>query len=421
MSTSVTTGPNEPRQSEATRARVRRTVWVTATMAVCVVVACSYGLLSANPYRGISEATRVSARAQDALSLVVVPVLLIAATRGGRSRRAHLVWLGLVAYLAYSYAIYLIGLPMNRCFLVYVAIELLAGAALIDGVVRLRPAGWMRCPSRRLERGTGWFLVVTGSLFAALWLTVLVPFAFGGPEPTPQGPAVRRTRSSSWTLSSRCRAWWRSESSCSGPGRRTPLAVVVLVKIVTLFTVLWAGVAVQAMTDVPVHLEADAGPSALLLAVSGWLTLRWLGHIRAGDGPFVRDTLWELDSAGRDRRASNIRRGAEMKALRLRSWQNGPALEEVPVPSPGTGEVLVRVGGAGACHSDLHLMYEFPPGTVPWTPPFTLGHENAGWVQELGEGVDGLEVGQPVAVGGGVGLRALQPLSRGTRDVLRPS
>jgi propanol-preferring alcohol dehydrogenase len=92
-----------------------------------------------------------------------------------------------------------------------------------------------------------------------------------------------------------------------------------------------------------------------------------------------------------------------MKALRLRSWQNGPALEEVPVPSPGTGEVLVRVGGAGACHSDLHLMYEFPPGTVPWTPPFTLGHENAGWVQELGAGVDELEVGQPVAVVGAWG------------------
>lgn len=92
-----------------------------------------------------------------------------------------------------------------------------------------------------------------------------------------------------------------------------------------------------------------------------------------------------------------------MKALRLRSWQNGPALEEVPVPLPGTGEVLVRVGGAGACHSDLHLMYEFPPGTVPWTPPFTLGHENAGWVHELGEGVDELEVGQPVAVVGAWG------------------
>ena len=72
----------------------------------------------------------------------------------------------------------------------------------------------------------------------------------------------------------------------------TPLAVVALVKIVTFFAALWAGVAVQAMTDVPVHLAADAGPSALLLAVSAWLTLRWLGHIRAGDGPFLRDALW---------------------------------------------------------------------------------------------------------------------------------
>ena len=51
-----------------------------------------------------------------------------------------------------------------------------------------------------------------------------------------------------------------------------------------------------------------------------------------------------------------------MKALRLTSWLNGPVFEDVPVPSPASGEVLVRVGGAGACHSDLHLMYEFTPG-----------------------------------------------------------
>ena len=44
-----------------------------------------------------------------------------------------------------------------------------------------------------------------------------------------------------------------------------------------------------------------------------------------------------------------------------------------------------------------------PAGHVPWTPPFTLGHENAGWVQELGEGVDELEVSQPVAVVGAWG------------------
>ena len=45
--------------------------------------------------------------------------------------------------------------------------------------------------------------------------------------------------------------------------------------------------------------------------------------------------------------------GALRKALRLNAWKSDPALEEVPVPEPGTGEVLVQVGGAGACHSDL--------------------------------------------------------------------
>ena len=47
-------------------------------------------------------------------------------------------------------------------------------------------------------------------------------------------------------------------------------------------------------------------------------------------------------------------------------------------------EVVVRIGGAGACHSDLHLMHEFPPGLLPFDPPFTLGHENAGWVESVG-------------------------------------
>jgi alcohol dehydrogenase, propanol-preferring len=92
-----------------------------------------------------------------------------------------------------------------------------------------------------------------------------------------------------------------------------------------------------------------------------------------------------------------------MKALRLKSWKSEPVLDEVPVPEPGPGEVLVQVGAAGACHSDLHLMYDFEPGVLPWTPPFTLGHENAGWVHTLGPGVRGLEVGQPVAVVGAWG------------------
>jgi alcohol dehydrogenase, propanol-preferring len=89
-----------------------------------------------------------------------------------------------------------------------------------------------------------------------------------------------------------------------------------------------------------------------------------------------------------------------MKALRLTAWNQDAELAEVPEPEPGPGQVVVRIGGAGACHSDLHLMHDFVGGVLPWGPPFTLGHENAGWVDTLGAGVTGLEVGEPVAVYG---------------------
>ena len=92
-----------------------------------------------------------------------------------------------------------------------------------------------------------------------------------------------------------------------------------------------------------------------------------------------------------------------MRALRLESWKSEPGLAEVATPEPGPGEVLVQVGAAGACHSDLHLMHDFEPGVLPWAPPFTLGHENAGWVHAVGQGVRGLEPGQPVAVVGAWG------------------
>lgn len=69
------------------------------------------------------------------------------------------------------------------------------------------------------------------------------------------------------------------------------------------------------------------------------------------------------------------------------------------MPEPRTGEVLVQVAGAGACHSDLHLM-GFPPGAMPFDPPFVLGHETTGYVAELGDGVAGLIAGQPVAIYG---------------------
>ena len=102
-----------------------------------------------------------------------------------------------------------------------------------------------------------------------------------------------------------------------------------------------------------------------------------------------------------------------MHALRLLQWKSEPVIVEVDEPKAGPGEVVVRIGAAGACHSDLHLMHDFTGGALAWGPPFTLGHENAGWVHELGDGVTHLRVGQPVAVYGPWGCGACARCQQG--------
>lgn len=91
-----------------------------------------------------------------------------------------------------------------------------------------------------------------------------------------------------------------------------------------------------------------------------------------------------------------------MKAYQLVEWRQSPELRDVPVPEPGPGQVLVRVGGACACHTDLRMM-DWPPGAHAYDLPFTLGHENAGWIEALGAGVHGWRAGEPVIVYGSWG------------------
>ena len=88
-----------------------------------------------------------------------------------------------------------------------------------------------------------------------------------------------------------------------------------------------------------------------------------------------------------------------MKAYQLVEWQQPPELREVPVPEPAIGEVLLRIGGACACHTDLRMM-DWPEGTHDYDLPSTLGHENTGWIEALGPGVDGWQIGEPVIVYG---------------------
>lgn len=90
-----------------------------------------------------------------------------------------------------------------------------------------------------------------------------------------------------------------------------------------------------------------------------------------------------------------------MKAALLDAYNTRWAVREVPIPEPGPGEVLVEVAGAGACHSDLSVMMgKFP---IIDEFPMILGHENAGRVAGFGPEVEGLELGEPVAVFGAWG------------------
>jgi alcohol dehydrogenase, propanol-preferring len=105
-----------------------------------------------------------------------------------------------------------------------------------------------------------------------------------------------------------------------------------------------------------------------------------------------------------------------MKALRLVRWQAEPELRDVDVPEPGPGEVLVKVAATGLCHSDLHLM-EWPPGTLPWRLPFTMGHETAGVIATLGSRATGLSEGEPVVVYGPWGCGACHQCVAGAENL----
>ncbi|KAI7880933.1 GroES-like protein [Lichtheimia hyalospora FSU 10163] len=75
---------------------------------------------------------------------------------------------------------------------------------------------------------------------------------------------------------------------------------------------------------------------------------------------------------------------------------------EIPVPKPAQGEVQLQVKACGICGSDIHLWKYGEIGIFPVTRPQLLGHEAAGVVTAVGEGVTNLKVGDRVAIEAGI-------------------
>ena len=86
-----------------------------------------------------------------------------------------------------------------------------------------------------------------------------------------------------------------------------------------------------------------------------------------------------------------------MKAVQVSKYGQPPELVEVPEPTiTDPFDVIVKVGAAGVCRTDLHIIegqWEQKSGV---TLPYTIGHENAGWVQEVGSAVRHVAVGDKV-------------------------
>jgi len=86
-----------------------------------------------------------------------------------------------------------------------------------------------------------------------------------------------------------------------------------------------------------------------------------------------------------------------VKAVRLHAFNEMPVVDEVPEPAlRGPLDVIVKIGGAGVCRTDLHIMEGQWDAAMHTPLPYVLGHENAGWVHEVGSAVTNVAVGDTV-------------------------
>ncbi len=86
-----------------------------------------------------------------------------------------------------------------------------------------------------------------------------------------------------------------------------------------------------------------------------------------------------------------------MKAVRLHEFHQMPVIDEVPEPKiSGPLDVIVKIGGAGVCRTDLHIIEGLWVAAMGTPLPYILGHENAGWVHEIGSAVTNVAVGDTV-------------------------
>jgi hypothetical protein len=141
------------------------------------------------------------------------------------------------------------------------------------------------------------------------------------------------------------------------------------------------------------HNRSSTGPYSHLLTSSlvnfqhGCYQRQWLSTANKdyaeGDAVISIDTI-------------QLRHITNLIANRFDAKDNKVHLNEIPIPSPGPGKILVKIACASLCHSDVMLFEPNDQGLLLGDKPVTMGHEASGTVVELGEGVTDFKVGDGV-------------------------
>jgi hypothetical protein len=161
-------------------------LWLSLPIGALTAIAAAAGLFVAELYARDSVTMAVQATAQDFVTLVVAaPALIVSAGLAARgSRRAALIWRGVIAYLLYTYIIYAFDAMFNSLFLVYIAIVGCSLYALI-GSLGGQDADHMqlRMHTRLVTPLISAFLIILAILFYALWLRDVIPALLAGRVP----------------------------------------------------------------------------------------------------------------------------------------------------------------------------------------------------------------------------------------------
>jgi hypothetical protein len=155
-------------------ARRRTAARLSVLIAALMALTSGSGLFAPGLYRD-NALVAAGWYGNDLVTLVVAVPLLVVALLGawGGSRRAYLVWMGLLAYAIYNYAFYLFGAAFNVLFLVYAALLVLSAFALVFGLVGLNAEALhdrvqTALPRRRVASFLGGVAAALGSFYVAL-------------------------------------------------------------------------------------------------------------------------------------------------------------------------------------------------------------------------------------------------------------